>query len=318
MNISLNKRSKIYIAGHTGLVGSSLVKTLKDYGFENLIYSSHQDLNLINQSQVKAFFEKEKPEYVFLVAGKVGGILANDQYPADFIYDNLMIQSNVMHSSYAFGVKKLLFLGSSCIYPRDSPQPIKEEYLLNGFLEKTNEPYAIAKIAGIKMCQSYNRQYGTKFISAMPTNLYGPNDHFDLNSSHVIPALIRKFHDAKTSMENGNKKDVILWGSGFPRREFLFNEDLASACLFLMDRYDSNETINIGVGKDMTIRELGQVIKKVIGFSGDIVFDTSKPDGTPQKLLDISKIKSMGWLPSVDFEDGIRNTYQWYIQSQLK
>ena len=318
MKIGLNKRSKIYIAGHTGLVGSSLLKTLSDHGYENLIYRSHHDLNLIEQSQVEAFLKKEKPEYVFLVAGKVGGILANDQYPADFIYQNIMIQTNVMHSSYLVGVKKLLFLGSSCIYPRDCPQPIKEEYLLNGFLEKTNEPYAIAKIAGIKMCQSYNRQYGTKFISAMPTNLYGPNDHFDLDSSHVIPALIRKFHDAKISMENGIKKDVILWGSGSPRREFLFNEDLARACLFLMDRYDSNETINVGVGKDMTIRELSQVIKNVIGFKGDVVFDSSKPDGTPQKLLDIAKIKSMGWYPSVDFDEGIRNTYQWYIQSQLK
>jgi GDP-L-fucose synthase len=312
----MKKGSKIYIAGHNGLVGSAIKRNLEKKGFENLVYKTRKELDLMNEKAVRNFFEKEKPEYVFLAAAKVGGIVANRDYPADFIYQNLQIQNNVIHSSYLTGVKKLLFLGSSCIYPKFAPQPMKEEYLLTGELEFTNEPYAIAKIAGIKMCQSYNRQYGTNFIACMPTNLYGPNDNFDLESSHVLPAMIRKFHEAK---ENQNK-DVVLWGSGSPKREFLYVDDLADACLFLMEKYNPSKKenekgeifLNIGTGEDLSIKELASIIKKVVGYKGKIIWDESKPDGTPRKLLDVSKIHNLGWKHKIDLETGIRKTYEWY------
>ncbi len=304
----MHKDSKIYIAGHRGLVGSAIVRKLSELGFTNLVCRTHKELDLTRQKDVEDFFDSVRPECVFLAAAKVGGILANSAYPADFIYSNLVIQTNVIHAAYLFGVKKLLFLGSSCIYPRLCPQPMKEEYLLDGKLEPTNEPYAVAKIAGIKMCQAYNREHGTNFISVMPTNLYGPGDNFDLQNSHVIPALIRKFHEAK---QEGRDK-VVIWGSGTPRREFLHVNDLADACMFLMSHYNDSEIVNIGSGTDITIRDFALLIKDIVGFEGELIFDTSKPDGTPRKLLDVTKIEKLGWTPKIDLNEGIRQTYEWY------
>jgi GDP-L-fucose synthase len=310
----MNKSSKIYVAGHRGLVGSAILKKLESEGYTNLVVRTSKELDLTRQAEVEAFFKKEKPEYVFLAAAKVGGILANNTYPADFIYDNIMIQTNIIHASYQNNVRKLLFLGSSCIYPKHAPQPMREEYLLTGVLEPTNEPYAIAKIAGIKMCQSYNRQYATNFISVMPTNLYGPFDNFDLETSHVLPALIRKFHEAKaaTQQAKAQPRPVVLWGTGRPRREFLFIEDLADACVFLMKRYDGSEIVNIGVGEDISIAELAALIKEIVGYEGDIICDTSKPDGTPRKLLDVSRLHSLGWKAKTGLREGIARTYEWY------
>ena len=299
------------MAGHRGLVGSAIVRKLTEKGYQNLVYRTRKELDLRDKNQVDEFFEREKPEYVFLAAAKVGGIVANNEFPADFIRDNLMIQTNVIDAAYRNGVKKLLFLGSTCIYPKFAPQPLKEEYLLTGELEPTNEPYAIAKIAGIKMCQSYNRQYGTKYISVMPTNLYGPNDNFDLHTSHVLPALIRKFHEAK---EN-NAPYVEVWGTGTPRREFLYSDDLADACIFLMKNYEGNEIINIGVGKDISIKELAEKIKNVVGYQGEIKFDTSKPDGTPRKLVDVSRINALGWKASISLDEGLQKVYQWFLEN---
>jgi GDP-L-fucose synthase len=304
----MQKNSRIYIPGHTGLVGSALKRNLEGQGYENLICKTKEELDLMDEKTVEEFFGEEKPEYVFLAAAKVGGIKANNDYPADFIYQNLKIQNNIIHNAYKSGVKKLLFLGSSCIYPRECPQPIKEEYLLTGPLEQTNEPYAIAKIAGIKMCQAYNRQYGTKFISVMPTNLYGPNDNFDPETSHVLPALIRRFHEAK---EN-NQKQVVIWGTGKPKREFLYVDDLADACIFLMNNYQNSEIVNIGTGEDLSIKELAEKIKKITGFQGGITHDTTKPDGTPRKLLDVSKLHNLGWQHKTDLEEGIKKTYNWF------
>lgn len=304
----MERTDKIYIAGHKGLVGSSIVRLLKAKGYTNLLLRSSAELDLTEQAAVAAFFQQERPEYTFLAAAKVGGIVANNTYPAEFIYENLMIQSNVIHQAYLSGVKKLLFLGSSCIYPKLAPQPLKEESLLTGPLEPTNESYAIAKIAGIKMCQSYNRQYGTKFISAMPTNLYGPNDNFDLETSHVLPALIRKFHEAKVV----NADRVTIWGTGSPYREFIHVDDAADACLFLMQNYEENEITNIGTGEELTIKDLALLIKKIVDFDGELVFDTSKPDGTPRKLSDVSKLNALGWRHKIGIEEGIRNTYDWY------
>lgn len=306
----MDVHSKVYIAGHRGLVGSAIYRELEKKGYNNLIVRTSRELDLKKQEAVASFFTEEKPEYVFLAAAKVGGILANSTYPAEFIYENLMIQTNVIHQAYLNGVKKLLFLGSSCIYPKFAPQPMKEECLLTGELEPTNEPYAVAKIAGIKMCQSYNRQYGTSFISVMPTNLYGPGDNFDLETSHVLAALIRKFHEAKIN----NRDYVELWGTGTPKREFLFVDDLADACLFLMNNYDSSEIINIGTGEDLTIKELAELVRKVVGYEGDIKWDSSKPDGTPRKLLDVSKLSNLGWKARTGLEEGIRKTYEWYIK----
>ncbi|KKQ40680.1 MAG: NAD-dependent epimerase/dehydratase [Candidatus Magasanikbacteria bacterium GW2011_GWA2_37_8] len=312
----MNKDAKIYVAGHRGLVGSAIVRKLQSEGYNNLILKNHSELDLLNQQAVADFFATEKPEYVFLAAAKVGGILANDTFPAQFIYENLQIQNNIIHNAYLSGVKKLLFLGSSCIYPRECPQPMKEEYLLTGLLEQTNEPYALAKIAGIKMCQSYNRQYGTNFIAVMPTNLYGIGDNFDLKNSHVLPALIRKFHEAKI---NGDK-EVVAWGTGAPRREFLYVDDMADGCLFLMNNFnptkEQNEKgdifTNLGTGVDITIKELTELIKKAVGFEGEIVWDTTKPDGTPQKLQDMTKMHDLGWKHKIELEEGLKNTYEWY------
>ena len=304
----MDKNAKIYVAGHEGLVGSAIFRELKKNGYSNIITQTREGLDLTRQEEVENFFQKEKPEYVFLAAAKVGGILANDRYSADFIRDNLMIETNVIYSAYKNSVKKLLFLGSSCIYPKLALQPLKEEYFLTGDLEPTNKAYAVAKIAGIVMCQSYNKQYGTNFISVMPTNLYGENDNFDLESSHVIPAMIRKFNDAKRN----NAREVMLWGTGSPKREFLYVDDLANACVFLMNNYDSGDIINIGMGKDISILELAKMVKEIVGYEGSIVWDSSKPDGTPRKLLDISKIKSLGWSPKVSLADGIKKTYVWY------
>ena len=298
--------SKIFIAGHNGMVGSAILRKLKKEGYTNLITMNHLELDLTVQDQVEQFFRMIEPEYVFLAAAKVGGIVANDNYPADFINNNLLIQTNVIHQCYVNKVKKLLFLGSSCIYPRDCTQPIKEEYFMSGTLEKTNDAYAIAKIAGIKMCQSYNKQYGSNFISLMPTNLYGENDNYHLENSHVFPAMIRKFHEAKIRGD----KSVTLWGTGTPCREFLHVDDLADACLSLMKNYDSSEIINVGSGKDITIKDLSELMKEVIGFEGDIVFDTTKPDGTPKKLLDVSKIHSLGWQHKISIKDGLQSTYE--------
>lgn len=318
----MKKDANIYIAGHRGLVGSALIRKLQSKGYTNLITRTHTELDLTRQSEVEAFFDSEKPEYVFLAAAKVGGIWSNNTYPAEFIYSNLTIQNNIIHAAYKNRVNRLLFLGSSCIYPRECPQPMKEEYLLTGPLEKTNEPYAVAKIAGIKMCQSYNRQYGTMFLSVMPTNLYGPNDNFDLETSHVLPALIRKFHEAKVN----DNPSVEMWGTGKPRREFLHVDDLAEACVFLMDiedgRYrdivdDPTPLINIGYGKDLTILELAQLVKEIVGFNGDIINNTTKPDGTPQKLLDTSKIKALGWNPSISLNRGLVNTYGWCLDNKI-
>ena len=307
----MQKRSRIYIAGHCGLVGSALVRALQKKSYKNIICRTRAELDLLDQKKVAKFFEMERPEYVFLAAAKVGGIVANSTEPADFIYENLTIQNNVIFSAWKFKVKKLLFLGSSCIYPKFSPQPIKEEYLLTGKLEETNDAYAIAKIAGIKLCQSFNEQYKTNFISVMPTNLFGPNDNFDLETSHVVPALIRKFHEAKS----GKKKKVILWGSGNAYREFLYVDDLAYACIFLMQKYNDSETINIGKGKDITIHALAQLVKKIVGFKGRINWDRSKPDGTPRKKLDISKLQKLGWKPQTSLTEGIKITYRWYLEN---
>jgi GDP-L-fucose synthase len=305
----MDRNSRIYVAGHRGLVGSAILRKLRSEGFKDIILRTSKELDLTRQSEVELFFQKERPEYVFLAAAKVGGILANNTCPAEFIYDNIMIEANFIHSAYLSVVKKLLFLGSSCIYPRNSAQPMKEEYLLSGYLEKTNEPYAVAKIAGIKMCQSYNRQYGTNFISVMPTNLYGPGDNFDLQNSHVIPALLRKFHEAKVK----GSKSVEVWGTGSPFREFLHVDDLADACIFLMRNYHGSEIINIGTGIDLTIRELAGMIKDVVGYNGEIFWDKAKPDGTPRKLLDISRIAALGWQPRISLRDGLRSTYEWYV-----
>lgn len=304
----MEKHAKIYIAGHNGLVGSAITRELKRRGFSNLVLKDRRDLDLLDQKAVAHFFEKEKPEYVFLAAAKVGGIMANKTEPAEFIYENLMVQENVLENSRKNGVKKLLFLGSSCIYPRLAPQPIKEEYFMSGPLEPTNRAYAVAKIAGITTCQSYNEEYGTNFISVMPTNMYGPNDNFDLENSHVLPALIRKFHDAKTT----SQKETAIWGTGAARREFLHVDDFASAALFLMENYNNSEIINVGTGEDISIKELASIVKKVTGFSGKISWDKTKPNGTPRKLLDVSKLKALGWKYKIPLEDGIRSTYEWY------
>ncbi|MBF8149007.1 GDP-L-fucose synthase [Winogradskyella sp. F6397] len=349
----MNKDSKIYVAGHRGLVGSAILENLQSKGYTNIITKTHKELDLSNQVEVQEFFKLERPEYVILAAAKVGGIIANNVYRADFIYENLMIQNNVIHQSYVNGVKNLLFLGSTCIYPKDCPQPMKEDYLLTDTLEYTNEPYAIAKIAGIKMCESYNLQYGTNFISVMPTNLYGPNDNFDLEKSHVLPALIRKIHLAKllneenteavlkdtnfSTIEESNaylesfgvsKSSVEIWGTGKPKREFLWSKDMADACIFLMENRDFNDTytagqkeirnthINIGTGKDVSIAELAETIKMVIGFKGSLVFNSDKPDGTMRKLTDVSKLNSLGWKHKIELEEGIRKAYNWYLNKQ--
>jgi GDP-L-fucose synthase len=302
----MEKSSKIYIAGHRGMVGSSILRALQSRGYTNFILKTSSELDLRNQQAVADFFAKEKPDYVFLAAAKVGGIVANNTYRADFIYENLMIQSNVIHRAYLNNVKKLLFLGSSCIYPKMAPQPLKEEYLLTGLLEPTNEPYAIAKIAGINLCDAYRDQYGCNFISVMPTNLYGPNDNYDLNNSHVLPALLRKFITAK---QNGSDS-VTLWGSGSPMREFLHADDLADACLFLMDTYNEAGLVNIGVGEDISILNLAKLVKNIVGFEGDIITDTSKPDGTPRKLMDVSKLNSFGWKATISLEVGVKKVYE--------
>jgi len=301
----MEKNAKIYVAGHRGMVGSAIVRNLHKEGFQNIITRTSKELNLTNQQAVSDFFAQEKPEYVFLAAAKVGGIQANNVYRADFIYENLMIECNVIHQSYVNKVKKLLFLGSSCIYPKNAPQPIKEEYLLTSVLEETNEPYALAKIAGLKMCENYKRQYGCNFISGMPTNLYGPNDNYDLNNSHVLPAIIRKFHEAK---EN-NSPSVEIWGTGKPRREFLHVDDLADACLFLMEKYDGLQAVNIGFGDDVSIGELAELVKKTSGYTGEIVNNTSKPDGTMKKLMDSSFLNGMGWNAKIQLADGIKQVY---------
>lgn len=347
---SMNKDSKIYIAGHSGLVGSALLQNLSKKGYFNIVTRTHKELDLTNAKEVSSFFELERPEYVFLAAAKVGGIVANNVYRADFIYENLMIQNNVIHHSYLNSVKKLLFLGSTCIYPKNAPQPMKEEYLLTDTLEYTNEPYAIAKIAGIKMCESYNLQYGTNFISVMPTNLYGPNDNFDLEKSHVLPALIRKIHLAKMLNESNfdavlkdtqfntieeaktylskfgvSHSSVEIWGTGHPKREFLWSEDMADACVFIMEHRDFKDTysnnqdeirnthINIGTGKDVSIKELAQKIKEMIGFKGELVFNTNKPDGTMKKLTDVSKLHALGWKHSMELDEGLKTIYNWYL-----
>lgn len=301
--------SKVYVAGHRGLVGSAIVRALHAKEDITLVVRDSHQLDLRDSAAVRGFFQAEKPEYVFLAAAKVGGILANSLYPADFIYDNLMIEANVIDSAYRFGVKKLLFLGSSCIYPKHAPQPMKESYLLTGPLEPTNEWYAVAKIAGIKLCQAYNNQYGTNFVTVMPTNLYGPNDNFDLSTSHVLPALIRNFHEAKER----NEASVTIWGSGTPRREFLHVDDLADACLFVMKHYQGNEPLNIGTGRDIRITDLAYLVKEIVGYQGRIVYDRTKPDGMPQKLLDVSRISNLGWTPTISLREGIRRTYRWYV-----
>ncbi len=295
-------------------MGSAIYRRLQAEGYTNLVGRRSRELDLTRQAEVEEFFAEERPEYVFLAAAKVGGILANSTYPAEFIYLNLMMQNNVIHSSYRNGVRKLLFLGSSCIYPKFAPQPMKEEHLLTGELEPTNEPYAVAKIAGIKMCQAYDRQYGADYVSVMPTNLYGPNDNFDLETSHVLPAMIRKFHEAK----QGRTPSVEIWGTGSPRREFLHIDDLADACVFLMERYDGQGIVNIGVGEDISIRDLALLVKRVVGYEGGIVFNTARPDGTPRKLLDVSKLHSLGWRARTGLEEGIRKTYEWYVNASLK
>ncbi|CAG4995362.1 GDP-L-fucose synthase [Dyadobacter sp. CECT 9275] len=306
------KESKIYIAGHRGMVGSAIHRALRDRGFENIVTRSSSELDLRNQQAVADFFSSEKPEYVFLAAAKVGGIIANNTYRADFIYENLMIEANVIHQAHLNGVKKLMFLGSSCIYPKLAPQPLREEYLLTGLLEDTNEPYAIAKIAGIKLCEAYHDQYGTNFISVMPTNLYGYGDNYHLHNSHVLPALIRKFHEAKEQ----NKPYVEAWGTGSPKREFLFADDLADACLYLMDHYNGKELVNIGTGEDLSIKELTQLVAQITGYEGEIRWDTSKPDGTPRKLMDVSKLHNLGWKHTTDLTRGVALAYQDFLQNQ--
>ncbi len=307
----MKKEAKIYVAGHRGLVGSALIRTLRRSGYTNLVTRTHAELNLLDQIAVANFFATEKPEYVFLAAAKVGGIMANKKYPADFVYQNLMMQSNVIESAHQNKVEKLLFLGSSCIYPKLAPQPIKEEYLLSGPLEPTNDAYAIAKIAGIMMCQSYHRQYGSNFISVMPTNLYGVNDNFDLENSHVLPALIRRFHEAKITQT----PSVTLWGTGTPKREFLYVDDLAEACLHLMQTYNEPEIVNIGTGEDVTIKELAEIIADIVGYQGTLNWDTTKPDGTPRKLLDVSKLHSLGFKHKISLAEGVKQTYEWYTAS---
>ncbi len=309
--ISMDKNSKIYVAGHRGLVGSAIVRNLKSKGYHNIITRTHEELDLTNQKKVQDFFSKEKPEYVVLAAAKVGGIHANNTMPAEFIYQNLMIQNNVIHCAHENKVKKLLFLGSTCIYPKIAEQPIKEEALLTGPLEITNEAYAIAKIAGLEMCKFYKRQYGDCFISCMPTNLYGPNDNFDLNSSHVIPALIRKFHEAKI-----HKADTVeIWGTGTPLREFLYVDDMADACVFLLENYDGEQHVNIGTGEEVSIKELAHIIKKIVDFSGEIVFNTAMPDGTPRKLTDVSKLHSLGWAHKINLYEGLEMAYKWFCEN---
>ncbi|WP_456277561.1 GDP-L-fucose synthase [Bacillus sp. AK128] len=303
--------SKIYVAGHKGMVGSAIVRGLKNKGYTDIVGKGSDKLDLTRQADVEEFFEVEKPEYVFLAAAKVGGIHANDNFPAEFIYNNLMIESNIIHSAYKYQVKKLLFLGSSCIYPKMAQQPIKEEYLLTGLLESTNEAYAVAKICGIELCKFYRRQYGCNFISAMPTNLYGINDNFNLETSHVLPALIRKFHEAKM---NGDK-EVIIWGTGKPRREFLYVDDLADACIHLMNKYNDEIHVNVGIGEDVEIRELAEIIRKVVGYDGKIVNDLSKPDGTPRKLLDVNLLRETGWKHKVSLNEGIEKVYTWFINN---
>jgi len=308
--IKLEKESKIYVAGHRGMVGSAIVRKLTSLGYTNLLTRTSAELDLRNQQQVADFFDFEKPEYVFLAAAKVGGIVANNTYRADFLYENLAIQNNIIHASFVNKVKKLMFLGSSCIYPKLAPQPLKESYLLSGYLEPTNEPYAIAKIAGIKMCEAYRAQYGCNFISVMPTNLYGTNDNYDLVNSHVLPAMIRKFHEAK---EIG-ASDMTLWGSGSPMREFLHADDLAEACLFLMEQYNESELVNIGTGEDVTIKNLAALVKQIVGFQGEIVWDSTKPDGTLRKLMDVSKLHGLGWHHKIALEDGIKLAYQDFLK----
>lgn len=310
----MEKNAKIYIAGHRGMVGSAIHRKLQKEGYTNIITRLSSDLDLRNQNDVAQFFGQEKPDYVFLAAAKVGGIIANNTYRADFLYENLQIQNNIIHSSYVNEVKKLMFLGSSCIYPKLAPQPLKEEYLLTGLLEPTNEPYAIAKIAGIKMCDAYRAQYGCNYISVMPTNLYGYNDNYHPQNSHVLPALIRRFHEAKVN----NQPDVTIWGTGSPKREFLFADDLAEACYYLMQNYDEEGLVNIGTGEDISIKELAILIKGIIGFEGEIKFDTSKPDGTPRKLMDVSKLHSKGWKHTIELEDGVKLAYQDFLSHELK
>ncbi|MBB6273726.1 GDP-L-fucose synthase [Pedobacter cryoconitis] len=309
----MEKNAKIYIAGHRGMVGSAIHRKLTSQGFTNLITRTSSELDLRNQQAVADFFALEKPDYVFLAAAKVGGIIANNTYRADFLYENLAIQNNVIHQAYVTGVKKLMFLGSSCIYPKLAPQPLKEEYLLTGLLEETNEPYAIAKIAGIKMCDAYRAQYNCNFISVMPTNLYGYNDNYHPQNSHVLPALIRKFHEAKVNAT----PEVIIWGSGSPMREFLFADDLADACYFLMENYNEPHLINIGTGEDLTIRDLALLVKKVTGFEGDLTFDSTKPDGTPRKLMDVSKLHNLGWKHQIELEEGINLAYQDFLAKHI-
>ena len=307
----MEKNSRIYVAGHRGLVGSAIVRNLEANGFTNIITRTHAELDLTNQADVRKFFEEERPEYVFLAAAKVGGIHANNTYPADFIYDNLMIQNNVIKAAHDFKVTKLLFLGSTCIYPKMAPQPIKEEYLLTGALEETNEAYAVAKIAGLEMCKFFKRQYGDNFISCMPTNLYGPNDNFDLKSSHVLPALIRKFHEAKV---NG-AETVEVWGTGTPLREFIYVDDMAAACVFLMENYDGEQHVNIGTGEEVSIRQLAETVKEVVGFEGELVFNTDIPDGTPRKLTTVDKLHGLGFMHKVSLNEGIRMAYEWFLEN---
>ncbi len=311
-NSKLHKSDKIYVAGHRGLVGSAIIRNLKKAGHDNFVLRTRKELNLTNQAEVNQFFETEKPDYVFLAAAKVGGIHANDTYPADFIRDNLQIQTNVIDTAYRNNAKKLLFLGSSCIYPKFAPQPMKEEHLLTGELEPTNEWYAIAKIAGIKMCQAYKKQYGFNAISIMPTNLYGPGDNFNLENSHVMPALIRKFHDAKIN----NLPEVEVWGTGTPKREFLHVDDMADATVYLMNNYDGEQFVNVGVGDDVSIRELAEIVKDTVGFEGELKFDTSKPDGTPRKLLDVTNLNEAGWKAKINLVDGVKITYQWFLDNE--
>lgn len=307
----MEKNSKIYIAGHRGLVGSALVRNLEARGYTNIIGRTHKELDLTNQAAVNEFFAQEKPEYVILAAARVGGINANNTYPAEFIYDNLMIQNNVIKAAHDYQVKKLLFLGSTCIYPKLAPQPIKEEYLLTGALEETNEAYAIAKIAGLEMCKFFKRQYGDNFISCMPTNLYGPNDNFDLQSSHVLPALIRKFHEAKIN----NQPTVEVWGTGKPLREFIYVDDMADACIFLMENYDGEQHVNIGTGEEVSIRQLAETVKEVVGFEGELVFNTNMPDGTPRKLTVVDKLHGLGWKHQVSLNQGIKLAYNWFLEN---
>ena len=306
-----DKQAKIYLAGHRGLVGSAILRALERAGYGNLLLKTSAEVDLRNQAAVDALYASERPDYVIVAAARVGGILANDTYPADFLYDNLMMECNLIHGAYKAGVKKLLFLGSSCIYPKMAPQPLKEEYLLTGPLEPTNEWYAVAKIAGIKLCQAYRRQHDCNFISAMPTNLYGPGDNFNLETSHVMPALIRKFHEAKIN----NSPTVEVWGTGEPRREFLHVDDLADAVMYLMANYDGYDTINVGTGEDLKIAELANIVKQAVGFEGDIVFDTSKPDGTPRKLMDVSRLNATGWKARIGLEEGVRDAYRWFLDN---